>query len=276
MKKILSAAIAVFFCAPALADVQLEIRDFTGMLSTVSSDGEITRIENRSLPGYAIVDFENGEILMVDTQRGQVLSTRIDGDGDDAADSGISLGLRDIGGGQKIAGYLTQKYEWTANGERCGTVYASKKLLRHAVLQSMFESMRSMRGLTRGVAGSLGGLLSLCQRASLQLADAVDTSGVPLRVLDAADKVISEVISIDTGKKVPPGFYRVPAGMQVVDMDEQMNQAAQQTQQIMQNMPDMDELMQQLQQGGGSGQMPENMQQQMQKLQELLQQMQQQ
>jgi hypothetical protein len=107
----------------------------------------------------------------------------------------------------------------------------------------------------------------------MQLADVIESSGAPLRVVDKAGKLLSEVLAIDTDKKFADNHYELPGGMTVVDMNEKMNQAAPQTRQMMENMPDLDEMMKQMQQG--DGQMTEEMQQQMKQMMEQLQQQQQ-
>lgn len=255
-------------CCQATADVKLVTRDFSGKSSTVYSNGQQSRIESAQMPGYAIVDHGSGEFLVVDESRKEIISLKLAGQ---AATGGsqLSVSLEDRGGGQKIAGYLTRKYQIIANGERCGTVYTSKKLLEISELRGVFESLRGLQNLARGMTGGISGMLPVCQRANFELADAMASSGAPMRVLDAAGKVISEVVSVDPDTPVAAGSYMVPAGMKVVSMDEKMNQAAQQ----MQNMPDMNELMQQLQKSGGE--MTPEMQQQMEQLQNMLQQMQQ-
>ena len=107
----------------------------------------------------------------------------------------------------------------------------------------------------------------------MQTADVIESSGAPLRTVDKKGKLISEVVGVDTDKKLADDHYELPAGMAVVDITEQMNQAAQQSQQMMENMPDMDELIKQMQQN--DGQMSEEMQQQLQQMMEQLQQQQQ-
>ncbi len=138
-------------------------------------------------------------------------------------------------------------------------------------VQALFESMRSMRNMVRGMAAGLTGMLSLCQRASMRLSDVVEANGAPLKVLDDRGALVSEVLSVDTDKQLPANYYEVPAGMERVDMNQQINRSMQQ---MMENMPDINELMQQMQ--GSDGQMNEQMQQQMESLQKMLQQMQQQ
>ena len=268
MRIFLVALFWLVFCTSAAADIKLVVKDFSGKSSTIYSNGQRSRIESAQIPGYAIVDHGSGEFMVVDQSRKEIISLKTAGQAA-TGDAQLSVSLEDRGGGQKIAGYLTRKYQIIANGERCGTVYTSSKLLEIAALRGVFESLRGLQNLARGMSAGISGMLPVCQRANLGLADAMASSGAPMRVLDAAGKVISEVVSVDTDSPLAAGSYAVPAGMKVVNMDEKMNQAAQQ----MQNMPDMNELLQQMPQS--DGEMTPEMQQQMEQLQNLLQQLQQ-
>ena len=118
----------------------------------------------------------------------------------------------------------------------------------------------------------MSGMMSVCDQANMQQADMIESSGVPMRMIDQNGNLLSEVVAVDTNKKFTASHYALPSGMKVVDMSDKMGAATQQTQQMMENMPDMGELMKQIQQGGG--QMTEEMQQQLEQLQQQLQQQQ--
>ena len=273
MKRIVFTLVALVLFVNVSADVQLKVKDGFGGNSTFSSNGQLVRIDGQKMQGFIIVDYANGEFFMVDSKRNEIMKTsleQIDVTNDTAP---LSVSLKDMGGGQKIAGYPTRKFELIADGERCGTVYASSKLLKDKNVRAIFESMRNMQQFSRGMMGGLSQAMPVCQRASMQLADVIESSGAPLRVVDKGGKLLSEVLAVDTDKKFGSNHYALPGGMEVVEMTEKMNQGAQQTQQMMQNMPDMDEMMKQMQQGGG--QMSEEMQQQMKQMMEQLQQLQQ-
>lgn len=276
MSRLLVALTALVIGATASADVQIKMKGLHGSNSTISSDGRRARIEDDKMPGYVIVDYTAGQIMMVDPQRGEAMSTTIAQA--EAAGDDVQVSLRKQGGGPKIAGYGTRKYQLTANGKACGSVYTSKKLLDNGGVRAMFEAMRNMQRASRGMMGGFGGLLSDCQRASMQLSEVLDAAGAPLKIIDENGSVVSEVTRVDTDKKLPASHYRLPAGIKVVDMSERMNQAMQQGQQMMQQMPDMNELMQQMQGSGGemSEEMQQQMQQQMQQMQKMLEQLQQQ
>lgn len=274
MKRIAFTLVLLVLSAGAAADLQLIVKDGFGNNSTFSSNGKLVRIDGQKMQGFIIIDYASGEFFMVDLQRNQIMKTGLDriGGSDDLASP--SIGLSDKGGGQKIAGYLTRKFEITADGERCGNVYASSKLLENKDVRAIFESMRNMQQFSRRMMGGMSGSLPVCQRANMHFAEIIEASGAPLRVVGIDGKPQSEVLAIDTNKQFAASHYQLPGDMEIVDMSEQMSQAAQQTRQMMEDMPDMDELMQQMEQG--DGQMSEDMQQQMEKLKKLLQQQQQQ
>lgn len=269
MRNFLATAFSLLLCSSSMADIQMSVSDGDGRNSIFSSNGQKTRIEGGIMPGYVIIDSASGELFMVDPNRSQILTTHTAGGfADDAI---VDISLKDKGGGRKIAGYLTRKYELSANGKRCGFVYGSQELLQNAEVQTIFEAMRGLQGLSRMMTGGLGNLLTDCQRAGMQLADVAQSSGAPLRVVDENGKLVSEVRSVDTKRKFGGNHYQLPTGMPIVDMTEQMGQSMQQTEQMMEEMPGMDELMKQIQQNGGE--MTEEMQQQ---LQQMMKQMQQQ
>lgn len=267
MKPILVVLFSLAFANVALADVKLVVKDSRGASSTIYSNGQQARVEGGKMPGYAIIDFNSGEILAIDTTRKEAIKMSLAGSSAASTGSSIGVSLKDKGGGRKIAGYLTRKYEIIAGGESCGMVYTSKKLLENSDVSTVFQSMKALQGMIGGMGSRLSGMLSLCQRASLELGDAMSSSGAPMRVIDASGKLVSEVVSVDTDSKAMN--YQVPAGLTVVSMDEKMGQASGQ----MQDMPDMNQLMQQMQAAGE--QMTPEMKQQMEQLQEMLQQLQQ-
>ncbi len=277
MKIIPLGCLLLIFTLPAAADVQITIRDVTGESSTISSNGNIVRIDSDQQ--YFLLDYRAGEFKMVDPSRGQIMKSNLGGeDAAPAAGPGVRIDFKSAGGGQKIAGYPTKKYRFSADGQNCGTIYASSKLLKDPGVRSMFESMRTMQQKSRQMMGGLGGFLSPCEQANLQLAESLASIGAPMKTLDEQGQLISEVLSVDTRKKLPGDFYDAPAGLKVVDLDDTIAGVKQQTQQMMENMPDMNQIMEQMGQGGAgmSEEMQQQMQQQMQQMQKMLQQLQQQ
>ena len=262
----------LLFATGLQADVQIKIKDGGGRVSTISSNGKAVRIDERSMPGYVLIDYASGEFMMVDTSRRQIMHSNLGGGGA-SAQGGVPVRLVESGPGPKIAGYPTRKLAFSAAGKSCGTIYASRELLKDRSVVAMFESMRTMQQRTRGMMGGMAGMLDDCQRANLSLADALEANGAPMRIVGANGNLISEVVAVDSNVTLGREYYQAPAGMPRVDLDKQIGEAMQQGKQMMENMPDMNQIMEQMQQG--DGQMTEEMQQQMQKMMEQLQQMQQ-
>ena len=273
MKRIVFTPAVLLLCASVFADVEIKVKDGFGGISTFSSNGRLVRIDGGKIAGFIIINFSSGEFFMVDLKRNEVMRTSLDQVDASNSVAPINISLKDKGGAQKVAGYLTRKYEMIADGEYCGSIYTSSKLLQNGDLRAIFESMRNMQKFSSRMLGGMSEIIPLCQRAGMQTADVIESSGAPLRTVDENGKLISEVVAVDTDKKFASNHYELPAGVPVVDMSERMNQAAQQSQQMMENMPDMDELIKQMQQN--DGQMSEEMQQQLQQMMEQLQQQQQ-
>jgi hypothetical protein len=274
MKRFVLALVLPVLAGGAIADVQFEIKDSGGQTSHVSSNGSRSRIDNAGMPGYAIVDHAGGEFLMVDSARREIMVTTLGDRGVMVGGEAISVKLEDQGGGQQIAGYATRKYRFVANGEDCGTIYGSRKLMQNDRVRAMLDAMQGLQNISRSMTAGLSGMVPLCQRAKLHLSGVMESAGVPMRVLDAGGRTLSEIVSVDTDKKLPADFYQLPAGMNRVDMDAKMNEAARE----MQKMPDMNQIMEQMKQGGAqmTPEMQQQMQQQMEQLQNMLKQMEQQ
>ncbi len=262
----------LLFATGVAADVQIKIKDGGGRVSTISSNGKAVRIDEGSMPGYVLIDFTSGEFMMVDTTRRQIMHSSLDGGGGASMQGSVRARLVESGKGPNIAGYSTRKFTFSAAGKPCGSIYASRELLKERNVMAMFESMRTMQQKSRGMMGGMSGMLNDCQRANLELADLLQASGAPMRIVDADGGLQSEVVSVDSGVSLGRQFFQAPAGMARVDLDQQIGEAMQQGQIMMENMPDMNQMMQQMQQGGGL--MTEEMQQQMQKMMEQLKQLQ--
>lgn len=278
MKKIIVAAMALVLTKPVFADVQMTILDGEGRTSIISSDGNRARIEEQGEPGFIVIDYSAREMLIVDTQRGEVMSTSLGkGTVGVTGSGGVDVRLQGKGGGPVIAGYGTKKYSYTANGESCGIIYASKKLLENSGVRGLFESMRAMQAQSRSMMQGMGsGFLNLCQQANLLLTDSLEEIGAPMRIIGQDGQVESEVLRVKKDANFPSSHYEAPAGMTPVDMQQKVQEAMQGTGEMMQGteIPDMNELMQQMEESGME--IPDEAMEQLKQLQQQLQQMQQQ
>jgi len=273
MNKYLLALFSLTLCGGVQADVQLSMTDASGVTNTLSSNGQKVRIDFGHMSDYVIFDYASGMLYLVDFEDNEIMQANVKAGATGSPGEAVKLTLNDLGSGKNIAGYPTRKYELIADGENCGHLYASSKLLENKDVRSIFEAGRSLQRFTRGMMGGFGSVLSACQRAGMQLADVAETSGAPLLVVDATGKPVSEVKSIDTDKQLAVSYYELPSGLKIVDMDEKINQAMKQTRQIIENMPDINQLMKEFQQS--DGQITDDMQEKMKKALKLYQQLQQ-
>ena len=272
MKTVLYFLLALGTWSAAWADVQVKYQDITGANGSMYSNGQKVRIDGGRMQGYMLVDGSSGEFFLVDDERKEILKVSADEVGGTAEVGALNVGLKPRGGGEKIAGYKTGRFDLIANGELCGTLYGSSELIKNRDMRRMFEAMQGMHRITRSMMAGMTPMLSACQRANTRLADLVDSSGFVMRVIDDQGRQAFEVLAVDTDKQVGAGFYDLPSGMQIVDMNEKMKQVSKQGQQMLQQMPNMEQIMKQIQQGGGE--MTPEMQQQMQQMMEQIQQQQ--
>ena len=262
MKPVLFLLLALGACNAAWADVQVKYKDATGAFNTMRSNGHKVRINGGPFPGYLLFDSVISTVYMIDTCRNEIVKLSTDEISAVSSEKPLNVGLKSLGGSEKIAGYKTGRFNLIANGLHCGTLYGSSELIEKPELASMLEAMQSMHKLSSTRMAGLG-VLSECQQASAKMADLVDISGFVMRYIDDQGKTLFEVTSVKTDKKVAADYYSIPSGMTVIDMNEKMDQATQQ-------MPNMDEMMKQIEQSGGE--MSPELQQQMQQMMEQLQQ----
>lgn len=258
----------LFLYGIAQADTQIKIMGKDGG-STITSNGNIARIDNSSEPGYVLIDTTKQQFQVVDPQRRQVMMMDLAGDKNQptSVSTPIKTSLKKVGKGEKIAGYNTDKYTLTANGKLCNTIYASKSAMDIKGISELFKAMNTMQQQSVKMMGGLRSMMDECSQAQFQSAQDLKTIGVPLKTIDANGQLESEIQSINSNAKVAKNYYQIPPDYPTLSMQQQMNQAQQQMQQ---NMPDMNLIMQQMMQNG-SEMSPEAMEQ-IKKMQQMFQQ----
>jgi hypothetical protein len=270
MKTVLYFLLALGASGAACADVQIRYKDITGATGTMSSNGQKVRIDGGRTQGYMLVDSASGDFFMVDNKSKEILKVAADEVRGTVEVGALNVGLKPRGGGEKIAGYKTGRYDLLANGELCGTLYGSSELIQNRDMQRMFAAMQGMHRITRSLVAGMTPMLTACQRATARMADLVDSSGFVMRIIDQQGRQVFDVSSVDTDKQMDADYYDLPSGMRIVDMNEKMKQVSKQGQQTLQQMPNMEQMMKQIQQSGGE--MTPEMQQQLQQMMEQLQQ----
>jgi hypothetical protein len=239
--------------SPASADTVIEFK-YSDTTSQFLTNGNMARINSRGTQDYKLVNFKTGTIYSVTAGDKQItnLSSSIPTISGVKLPS-IRLDIKPAGMGPVIAGYNTNKYRLSANGENCGTVYASKDAIKGSAIENMFGTLKSMADSHLESLGGFAALIPACQLARIQLVEKLQYIGAPMRVLDKEGKTDTEITSIVKNAGVEPHYYSFPANYRKVSMDEKIDQvlsSSTQTEPNPKNKAELRRMMRDLQRSG--------------------------
>lgn len=260
---------ALLLHTSASADTLVRIKDGQGQKTHFMSNGEFGRMNIAGDDQYMIIHYASQSVKMVMPSQRQVLdmSGGIPSMGGKAPEK-VDMQIKAISGSPKIAGYVTRAYQLSANGENCGTLYASKKAMNGSNMRKMFSALQNMAEKSRQRMGAFSGMLTQCQRAQMSMSNSLSKVGAPLRMKDSRGKIQSEVLSIDKNATLRAGTFTIPANYKVINMADQMRQGQAAQKKAQQGMPDMGKMMQEMQKSGG---MTPEMMEQMKKMRKMFQ-----
>jgi hypothetical protein len=256
LTRILSILIGVLLNSSILmAGTIVEIKN-KDMTTTVLTDGKKARM-NSGGDDYVIVDYANNSVKVVDTKKRQVMSLDIE----DLPKSGnppkIHTAVKNLGSGPVIAGYKTQKFNYTVNGKSCGLIYGSKDVYQLEGIKKLLNAMNTIAERQQAIMGGFAGMIDDCTLADMEMIDHVATTGVPMRTVDK-DKVDSEIQSIKLDVALPADTFTIPASYKTVTMKEEMQgiekdmtkmqQSGQMSPEMVEQMRQAQEMMKQYQQ----------------------------
>lgn len=242
-------------------------------LNTVLTDGNQARM-NMGGSDYMIVDYKSHSVSVVSPQKQQVMLLDT---GSAAAMNKTPLvrtAVKNLGTGQAVAGYNTQKYGFTANGKSCGLIYGSKDAYQAHGIKELLAAMRTMMQKQRDMLGAFASLVDDCTLADMSITDHVNTIGVPMRT-ERNGKVETEVKSIRTDVALPADVFHIPPSYKSVNMLGQVQAASKdmgRQQQAQQHLPQTQQMAQHMHQ---SGQLPPQAMERMRRTQQMRQQYQQ-
>lgn len=262
-------AISFLFCSPALmAGTIIQIQN-KNELSTVLTDGTQVRM-NAGESEYIIIDYKSHRVKVVSPQKQEVMLLNTDGMAAGNNAPLVRTSINKIGAGGTIAGYKTQKFNYTANGKPCGIIYGSRDAYQVKGIKELFSAMKSMVEKQQAVLGGFAGMVDDCTLADMKLSDQVTTIGVPMRTVKNG-RVETEIKSIKVNVTLPADTFVIPASYKVVTMQEQMNAVSKDMstmqQQMHQYQPQMQQMMRQMHE---SGQLSPEAQEQMRRAQEMM------
>jgi len=209
---------------PASADTVIEFK-YSDTTSQFLTNGNMARINSRGTDDYKLVHFKTSTIYSVTPKDKQItnLSSSIPSiNGIDPPS--IRVDIKPAGSGPVIAGYNTNTYRLSANGEYCGSLFASRDALKGSAIENMFGTLKTMADNHLESLGGFAALIPTCQLARIQLVEKLQHIGAPMRVLDTEGNVDTEITSIVKNAGVEPHYYAFPANYRKVSMDEKIDQ----------------------------------------------------
>jgi len=272
MKNITSIVTLTFLTiTTASADTVIEFINENSK-SQFLTNGKMARINTRGSSDYMLVDFDKNTIYAIRPESKQIINVS----NSIPSISGLEppplrLGIKPEGNGPNIAGYNTIKYRFSANGENCGSIYASRDALKGTAIEDMFNTMKAMADNHKQSLGGFAAAIPVCQLARMDLAEKLPEIGAPMRTLDKDGKIETEVTMILKAADVEADYYAFPGDYQMVSMGEEIEKAQQESQQmdnLQRNMPEMQRMMQEMQR---TGRVPPEAMEEMRRYQEMMQ-----
>ena len=143
--KIIVGLALLFNTAAVSADTVIEFK-YDNKKSQFLTDGTKARINSRGTDEFMLVNFNSNTIYTVDPEKKQVFNLR-DLSNSMPLISGfeppkVRVDIKPSGNGTQIAGFNTKKYRLSANGDYCGTIYASKDALKGTAVEKAAEAWR--------------------------------------------------------------------------------------------------------------------------------------
>ena len=257
-----------------LADTVIELKS-NSEAATFMSNGKKARINTSDKSDYMIVDFASNTIYSVMPDERQIINLNQsvpELSSNEAPE--VKLAFIPVGDGPVVAGYATKSYRYSADGEDCGTIHASKAALDGTSIGSMLDAMNDMAENARKALGGFAAAIPPCQQASVSMGSQVSRIGAPLQILDAHGKVQRTINKISKNVTVDASVYDLPADYQSASMADKISDAQKMNSkmdQLQKRTPEMQQMMRQMQE---TGRLPPEAMEQMQRYQEMMQQQQ--
>lgn len=232
IKLILFISVFLLNSSVLMAGTVIEIQDEDTM-TTVISDGRQVRI-NTADGEYVIIDYINHGVKFVSPKENQVLLLGAGVISRSSEVTKVHTRLKNMGAGDNIAGYATQKFSYRANGKPCGIIYGSTQAYQVKGMKALMGAIQAMMEKQQAALGGFAYMVDDCTLADLALGDHTKFIGVPMRIIENGI-VNSEIKSIRLNVNLPADTFVIPASyktisMQQTSMQQQVQQYTSQTQ----------------------------------------------
>lgn len=182
--------------------------------------GSKMRVDMGASGEYMLVDYSNKKIVIINPAKKEVMDVSDFASGGADVTQGLNVRVKHLGPGPSIAGYATQKYVLSVNGQTCSQTLVSQKALKDANLANLLEAM------TRIDFNPMGGqFMSECDRADVLFAKRMKKLGMPLATVEQNGVVTDKVKRIVKNAPLPAGGFNLPSGYKKVSMQQKMQEA---------------------------------------------------
>lgn len=219
----LTAALCSLCSSITMAGTIIDIQT-KNQMTTVLTDGQLSRL-NMGEGEFVLVNHKSQQLMMVNSHKHEIMlfdSKQISANSNGPK---VRTAVKLIGAEINIAGYKTNKYEYSANGKFCGVIYGSKTVYQVEGVKELFSAMKMLMDRQQAILGGLASMLDVCTLADMKLSDRVTTIGVPMRS-EKNGYVDTEVKNIQVGVDIPGYIFEVPASYRIVTMPGQTKNVA--------------------------------------------------
>lgn len=240
------------FSINAATMVEIDSEDGNSRIYTEGHKGRMEISGGEKMPDskvFVIVDTkkDNVFVVMPESQTVIDMSNSLKDSVIKTDDQSNKTVFKQVGAGPKIAGYKTIKFDYSTNGNHCGSIFVSKNALVDSGLRHMLGVLRKMATRANSFEQNVMTNSDPCEAADALLTAKIVKIGMPLRVLDADGTLKRLVTKIDKNAKLPPDAFKIPENYKIMKTG-QMMQTAQDR--IQENTPQFNNIMDQMQKSG--------------------------
>ena len=182
--------------------------------------GTKVRINMQGKSEYIVMDYGKRQFWIVNPAKREVIDASEILHNDYAEAGPLKINVRRIGKGPQIAGYATDKYQFSANGQMCDQVFVSSKAKNALDLDLLLDAISKVRMNPMGMQ-----FMSDCDRAEGQFALRMKKIGMPLGYMEQNGKMTQEVRKIVANAKLPSGGFAVPSGYRKVSLQQMIQES---------------------------------------------------
>ncbi len=246
MKKLSRWLMVSMACSCAIpttwAATVVERRDMKGNLEKILLDENQVRIESSDPNRYRVMNLQEKKAYLIDSKEKRIVEMDIQGTPPSPPANmpklperpPIKSELFKKGEGPKVAGYPTTIYQvLLEDGKVCSETSFSTEAGKVAYLQVFLDASNQMQS-SRQPKGLP--FIHPCQQALQTLEDQTKDLGVPMKATskgDRGDRVMYEIVSIQTDAKIPKDAFTLPKDYKVITEAEMTKMRQEQMKQWM-------------------------------------------